>query len=385
MPAGDSKTIPPYAGVDETIVKASEAAVVKALQSPGRLFLLAIMAGILIGVGFWLSDTVASAFTVKEIVGFSNGELITHAYTSDPRQVALSKLLLGAVFPIGLIAILLGGAELWTSEVHIVPYGLKLRKFGIRALLYNWLTVYAGNWIGGVFLAFMASLGTAVLLGKPFADLATIIAYEKVHHSAWVAFWRGIGCNFLVNLAVWLWLRTKKADIMGQAFLIWFPIFTFVTLGFEHSIANMFAIPLGMLVSAANLKTMAITYQQFFFNNLIPVTLGNVVGGYVFIALFYWYVGFSKGSKYGEAKASEALKYLALVLLSGIILIVVDVIVPGIIAVGVENALGLGLGASISNPAIVLIPAAVTAIFYILLPFIIYKILDPISDYLRNK
>ncbi len=375
--------VPPYAGVDETVAAAANAATVKALQSPGRLFLLGIMAGILIGVGFWFADTVAAAFTVKSVVGFDNGKLVTELYTSDPRQVALLKLLLGAVFPIGLIAILIGGAELWTGNAHVIPYGLKLRKFGVKTLLYNWLIVYAGNWVGSVFLAFMASLGTALLLGKPFADLVVVIAYKKVHLSAWNAFWRGIGCNFLVNLAIWLWLRARKADFIGQAFLIWFPIFAFVTIGFEHCIANMFAIPLGMIVSAANLKVVAITYQQFFFNNLVPVTLGNLIGGYVFIALFYWYVGFSKTSKYGEAKPVDALKYLVLVLLAGAILIVVDVVVPGAIAVVIEKAMGLSIGASISDPYTVLLPAILPAIFYIVLPFILYKVLNPIEDYLR--
>ncbi len=384
MGATNKTYAPPYAGADEVVAGAANAAVVKALQSPGRLFLLGIMAGILIGIGFWFADTVASAFTVKSIVGLESGKLVTELYTSDPRQVALLKLLLGAVFPIGLIAILIGGAELWTGNAHVIPYGLKLRKFGIKTLLYNWLIVYAGNWVGSVFLAFMASLGTALLLGKPFADLVIIIAYKKVHLTAWNAFWRGIGCNFLVNLAVWLWLRAKKGDFMGQAFLIWFPIFAFVTMGFEHCIANMFAIPLGMMVSAANLKVVAITYQQFFFNNLIPVTLGNLIGGYVFIALFYWYVGFSKASKYGEATPTDALKYLALVLLAGAVLIVVDVIIPGVIATAIEKAAGLGLGASVSNPYAVLVPAIIPMAFYIILPFILYKVLNPIKDYLSH-
>ncbi len=374
----------PYAGADETVAKGAEAAITKALQTPGRLFLLGIMAGILIGVGFWFADTVSSAFAVKEVVGFENGHLLTKPYTEDIRQVALLKMLLGAVFPLGLIAICIGGAELWTGDVQVIPYGVKLRRFGLKTLLYNWLTVYAGNWVGSVFLAFMASLGTSLLLSKPFFDLVVLIAYKKVHLDAWTAFWRGVGCNFLVNLAIWLWLKAKKMDFMGQAFLIWFPIFAFVTIGFEHSIANMFAIPLGMIASAAKLNTVVITYQQFFFNNLIPVTLGNVVGGYVFIALFYWYVGFVKGSKYGEAKPLEALKYLVMVVVvAGLTLIVLDVVVPGVIAVALAKLLGLGLGARIAQASIILIPAAVTALYYIALPFIIYKVLDPVGEYLK--
>ena len=115
-----------------------------------------------------------------------------------------------------------------------------------------------------------------------FTAKATAVAAAKVKMPFAQAFIKAIGCNWLVCLAVWL--ANASDDIIGKIFGIWFPIMAFVTIGFEHSVANMFFIPLGMFLGAEG-----VTWSTIIVNNLIPVTLGNIVGGAVFVACIYWY------------------------------------------------------------------------------------------------
>ncbi len=388
------KKVLPYAGVDETVVSTAKAVLYKILQSPGRLFWAGVMAGILIGMGYWLAyetggslwpyrvflkDTVPS----KEHVGSLIGYAVLSKYHVD--LVSIAKLIVGAVFPLGLIAILIGGAELWTSCPHIPVYSLLTGKIRDRGLIYNWIAAYGGNFVGGFFLAFMATYGTSMLLGHPFFDISYMFAYKKVHLDAWTAFWRGIGCNFLVNLACWLWLRSKKGDFAGQVLLIWFPIFAFVAIGFEHCIANMFAISAGIFGSAINWKVYTITYWQFFVKNLLPVTYGNLVGATIFITLYYWYLA-SVGSKTYHAGPAELVKAaLKLNVAFAAIHLAVLVIIPAFIAHGVEAALGLQLGTKLANPYTALIPGIAVCLYYAILPFASYKALKPWTAVTLNE
>ncbi len=384
------KKVIPYGHVDSTIAAVSKGVLYKVLQTPGRLFWAGIMAGILIGTGYWLAYMTGGSLWPYRVI-FENGnvvlkhigELLGQAELAHYHIdfVTIAKLIIGAVFPIGLISILIGGAELWTSCPQLVVYPYATKIYGKRSILYNWLVAYGGNFVGSILLAFMATFGTAMLIGSPFFDISYTFAYKKIHLSAWTAFWRGIGCNFLVNLAVWLWLRAKKGDFMGQAFLIWFPIFAFVAIGFEHSIANMFAIPSGIFGSAIKWKTYTITYSQFFFKNLLPVTLGNLFGALIFVTLYYWYLGSVKGSEIGEAKPTDLIR---LILEVGIILglgfVVLNVIVPGLIASATELVLGLKTGATLTNPYIAIVPGIVVSIYYIIVAFASYKLLKPYTD-----
>ncbi len=374
----------PYAAVDETVSATARAVLYKILQTPGRLFWAGIMAGILIGIGFWLAFTCAAAFAVKKVVAFDAARdvLVLEKFTEDIRQLAICKTILGAVFPLGLIAILIGGAELWTSCPQLPIYPLLTGKVGYRGIIYNWVASYSGNFVGGFILAFMATYGTSLLVGSPFFDLSTVVAFKKAHLDAWTAFWRGIGCNFLVNLAVWLWLRSKKSDFAGQAILIWFPIFAFVAIGYEHCIANMFAIPVGIFNPSIKWGTYVITYREFFFNNLLPVTYGNLVGAVLFITVYYWYLAAVKGSKLGiEAGPVELLAAIikTCVILAAVHLVLM-VLIPGGIAVAVEQALGLAPGVKLATPYLALVPGIAAAIYYIIMPFIVYKALKPWTD-----
>lgn len=385
MTSSEQKVLP-YAGVDETLASTVKAALYKILQTPGRLFWAGILAGILIGMGYWFAYETAASFwpyrvflkdtvVAKEHIGGLIGFEALSEHHID--LVTVAKLILGAVFPLGLIAILIGGAELWTSCPQLTIYPLLCRRVKDTGIIYNWVAAYAGNFVGSLFLAFMATFGTSMLLGHPFFDISYMFAYKKVHLDAWTAFWRGIGCNFLVNLAVWLWLRSKKGDYAGQIMLIWFPIFAFVAIGFEHSIANMFAIPAGIFGSAINWKVYTITYKQYFLNNLLPVTYGNLIGALVFVTLYYWYLA-AVGNKIEKAGPSDL---IAAALRVGIVLaaihLAVMVLVPAIIASGVEAALGLHIGTKLSNPYIALVPGIAVVAYYVILPFIAYKTLKP--------
>ena len=376
----------PYAGVDETVAAAAKAALYKLLQTPGRLFWAGILAGVLIGMGYWFAYMTSASFwpyrvfledshVVKEHVGTLIGYEVLSKYHID--LVTIAKMILGAVFPLGLISILIGGAELWTSCPQVPIYPLLTRKVKDTAIIYNWIASYGGNFVGGFFLAFMATYGTSMLLGHPFFDMSFMFAYKKVHLDAWTAFWRGIGCNFLVNLAVWLWLRAKKGDFAGQAILIWFPIFAFVAIGFEHSIANMFAIAAGLFGAAINWKTYVITYWQFFINNLLPVTYGNLVGCIAFITLYYWYLAAVGGKVEKAGPVDLVVATIRVGLVLAVIHLVVMVVIPAFIAAGVEAALGLHEGAKLANPYIALVPGVAACIYYLVLPFIAYSVLKP--------
>lgn len=210
--------------------------------------------------------------------------------------VGISKLLFGAVFPVGLIMVVICGSELFTGDVMFMTMGLLDGKTNIVGLLKNWVGSWIFNLVGSIFVAFVLAYATGIMVPEAFAKGAITVANTKALGGAtfmaagkstasltWVqCFLRGIGCNWLVCLAVYL--ANAADDVVGKFFGIWFPIMAFVCIGFEHSVANMFFIPLGIFLGAP------VTWGQFFLNNLIPVTLGNIVGGAVFVACAYWFV-----------------------------------------------------------------------------------------------
>ena len=208
--------------------------------------------------------------------------------------IGISKFIFGAVFPVGLILVVICGSELFTGDVMFMTMGLLDGKTDIMGLLKNWIGSWVFNLIGGIFVAFVLAYLTGIMTGEAFAKGAITIANTKALGGAafgaeatksltWVqAFCRAIGCNWLVCCAVYL--ANAADDIISKIVGIWFPIMAFVCIGFEHSVANMFFIPLGIFLGAE------VTWAQFFINNLIPVTLGNIVGGAVFVAMAYWFV-----------------------------------------------------------------------------------------------
>lgn len=199
-----------------------------------------------------------------------------------------ARLLGGVAFSLGLILVLVGGAELFTGNVLIV-LGWADRRVSAAALLKNWGLVYVGNFVGAVAMAVMAYWsGFHNIGGGGVAATAIAVAGAKEALPLDVAFVRGILGNVLVCMAVWLCFGAR--DVASKILAIVFPISAFVALGFEHCIANMFFLPYATLLSfdpayAAKGVTIA-----GLFHNLVPVTLGNIVGGGVFVAMSYYVI-----------------------------------------------------------------------------------------------
>lgn len=245
----------------------------KSNLSFSSMFTLAILAGVYIGFGGALSTMVSHDLAERVGVGFS-------------------KLISGAVFSIGLMLVLLGGAELFTgNNLLVIP--LFSHKIKFKRLLRNWGIVYLGNFVGAILLVFLVYFSGYWKINSSKVGVAAIeIASTKTNLSFIEAFIRGILCNWLVCLAVWLSLASK--EFIGKIFGILFPIMAFVAMGFEHSIANMYFIPLGLLLKnlnplTTNIDVSNLTWGSFFINNLLPVTLGNIVGGSFFVGFLYWF------------------------------------------------------------------------------------------------
>jgi formate/nitrite transporter len=208
-----------------------------------------------------------------------------------------ARLLGGVAFSLGLILVLVGGAELFTGNSLIVMAWAH-RKITTRALLRNWVLVYLANLAGALGTVLLVYWSGHLSLGAQAVGAQALnIALVKVNLPFGEAFFRGVLCNVLVCLAVWLCYAAH--DVASKILAIVFPISAFVALGFEHSVANMYLIPLGILaasdpaiVAAANLPAPALAQLTIegFLRNLLPVTLGNIVGGGVLVALVYYLV-----------------------------------------------------------------------------------------------
>ncbi len=243
--------------------------IAKAKQETLPLLVLSVLAGAFIALG-------AMFFTIVS--------------TQTGMGLGPSRFLGGLAFSLGLILVIVGGAELFTGNALIVM-GWAHRKVTTKALLRNWGLVYLGNLVGAVAMALMAQWsGYLHMGGDAAAATAVAIAAAKVALPFDVAFIRGVLCNVLVCLAVWLCFSAHS--VTARILAIIFPITAFVALGFEHSIANMYFIPMGMLAAADPAYGLAATDIRLsgFVANLVPVTLGNIVGGGVFVALTYYLV-----------------------------------------------------------------------------------------------
>jgi formate/nitrite transporter len=249
--------------------------------SGDRLFVLGILAGVYIGFASHLATVVA---------------------TGDFAWIGLQKFFVGAVFSLGLMLVVIPGSELWTGNTMMTAAWLE-KRLTLMDVLRNWCLVYLGNLVGSVFLAWLIVSQTGLMDGA-FGGTALQIASHKVseefatrsHSSAY--FFRAIACNWLVCLAVLLAMAAK--DIGGKILGIFFPIMAFVAAGFEHVVANMYFIPAGILAkdlpaarAASGLDAALLAQLNWWTlwqNNLLVVTLGNLIGGGFFVAAVYWWV-----------------------------------------------------------------------------------------------
>jgi formate/nitrite transporter len=257
-----------------------------------KLLLLGFLAGAYIAFGALLSEIVAGGMAGGTIT-MADGSIAKLALPQG-----LIKFAAGAVFPVGLMLVVIAGSELFTGNCMFLPIGILNKEGTWTGLAINWIVVYVGNFIGSLFVAYFLAYQTGLFANLPWAQWAATVANGKCGLDFMTAFFRGIGCNWLVCLAVWLALSAD--DVIGKIFSCWFPIMAFVTIGFEHSVANMFFIPLGIFVAgdsaiaakltAANVAMGNISWYNFLVTNLIPVTLGNIVGGAIFVSFIYWWV-----------------------------------------------------------------------------------------------
>jgi len=268
-----------------------------ALQSGEKKASMAISAQLLLG--FLAGAFIAFAAEGSNMAAFN--------LLADPTTYGLGKALAGALFGTGLMLVLIAGGELFTGNT-IMLAALFEKRISFGKLLQNWTVVYIGNLIGSIFIAYMMVKSGLFNSGDNLLGAMTVkIAAYKVNLDFEQAFFLGIMCNWLVCLAVWMSYGAQ--DVAGKLLSIFFPIWLFITSGFEHSIANMYYIPAGIWamsnekwIAAAIEQGMTaeklthLNWQTFAINNLLPVTLGNIVGGGIFVAGAYW-VAYKKLSK----------------------------------------------------------------------------------------
>ncbi len=213
-------------------------------------------------------------------------------------SVGIGKALAGALFATGLMLVVVAGGELFTGNC-LMLIACTERKISVFSMLRGWIFVYLGNFIGSVMLAyFINHSGQLEFSGGMLGGFTIKLAAYKTGLTFEKAFFMGILCNWLVCLAVWM--AAGANDITGKLLAIFFPIWLFITSGFEHSVANMYYIPAGIMAKATPLfveqavklgatpeSISFLSWHSFWANNLIPVTLGNIVGGGLFVGLAY--------------------------------------------------------------------------------------------------
>lgn len=238
--------------------KAEDAGVSKATMPTGRMFLLAMMAGVFIGIG------AAFMLLVK---------------SDSSLTFATSSVLGGLCFSVGLFCVLTAGAELFTGN-SLMVCGLLSQRYGVRDLLRNWGVVWLGNFAGSLlFVALLVLANFAGLNGGAVGETAATVAATKASLPLGTVFGRAILCNILVCVAVWMGFAATS--VPGKLCCAIMPVMAFVACGFEHCVANMAFLPYGMICSGA-------WDWAGLCGNLIVATLGNLVGGAILVAGGYW-------------------------------------------------------------------------------------------------
>lgn len=264
----------PPASIAEATVAAGQK---KSSLSVVQLIILGMLAGAYIGFGAQLYSLVTS--DLSPFVGFG-----------------LTRLVGGLCFSMGLVFVILGGAELFTGNSLIAVAALS-GHISWRRPARNWAWVYAANLAGSLVLALVLFGAKQYSMNGDLVGVSALrIAVAKVNMPFWTAFFRGLLCNWLVCLAVWM--ATGATDMASKIIAIVLPITAFVASGFEHSVANMFFIPMGLMIKnvpsvvAAAGSLPGIEHLTWggglIVRNLLPVTAGNLAGGIVFVACAYW-------------------------------------------------------------------------------------------------
>ena len=262
-----------------------------------KTFMLAILAGAFIAMGAIFATTVSAG---AQSVTAADGAA---AFTVG-LPYGVVRLLSGVVFCLGLVLVLVGGAELFTGN-NLIVMAWASGKVSILQLLRNWLIVYVGNFVGAISTALLMFFTRQYTFGANAVGIAALkTAVTKVDYTFIQAIALGILCNALVCMAVWLTYSARST--MDKILALLFPIAAFVASGFEHSIANMYFIPFGLFIKGFDPSFVNavgqqvphldhLTWSSFLVNNLLPVTIGNIIGGTVLVAAFYWMIYLQPG------------------------------------------------------------------------------------------
>mmetsp|Transcript_10076 Transcript_10076/g.13879 ORF Transcript_10076/g.13879 Transcript_10076/m.13879 type:complete len:487 (-) Transcript_10076:309-1769(-) len=245
----------------------AESAAKKGALSFSKTFVAGIMAGMYIGAGGLFSVVVGGGMPgIRE---------------TDP---GVQRLAFAAVFPVGLLLCKVTGAELWTGNASTMATGFLNGKATWKHVVYNWSVAWISNFLGSMFFAYFFVYLAGILDDDPFLTFIKNVAVKKIELDPFKGVLRGIGANWLVCLATTL--GTSAQSVTGKMLGIWFPITAFVAIGYEHSVANMFLVPIGLMYGAKGGFT-AGSFFLFVGRSLIPVTLGNMIGGAVFVSMLY--------------------------------------------------------------------------------------------------
>ncbi|MCL6637425.1 MAG: formate/nitrite transporter family protein [Alicyclobacillus sp.] len=239
---------------------AAQAGEEKTKFSVGKLLVLGFLAGAFIALG--------ALFDIRVTAGLPD------------QWGTLKSLIGGAVFPIGLMFVVMAGGELLTGNMMTVPLAWHHKRVTLGGLIYNWFWVTVGNLLGSLFVAYCFGVTARMLTAAPYDKATAAIAVSKATLPFIPTIFSAIGCNWLVCLAVWLAIGAR--DFIGKIFGIWFPIMGFVAIGFQHVVANMFFLPAGIFVGAH------VTWGQAVVE-WVGAFIGNAIGGWLFVATVYWY------------------------------------------------------------------------------------------------
>lgn len=236
---------------------------IKKGNTPSRkVFLLGMLAGVFIGLAY-----VADMTVMQNLIGTDKG---------------LAKFMGAAVFPVGIMLVLFVGGSLFTGN-NLIFISYLDKKIKINQVIKNWVVVWLGNLAGSILIAGLAVLAGVYHSGTPITKLALDMAHHKMELGFTEAIVSGFLCNILVALGVWMALGGR--DLISKLFAAWFPIMLFALSGYQHSVANMYCLSLGKM-----LDPNGINIVEMFTKNILPVSLGNLLAGGIFLPVIYYYL-----------------------------------------------------------------------------------------------
>jgi formate/nitrite transporter len=248
-----------------------------------------------------------SSFLAGAYISFGGLVAITVSSGLDPATWGtLPTLFTGAAFSLGLVLVLIAGSDLLTGNMMLVPMGAMRGKIGLSDVTWNLTVVLLGNLIGALFVAFFLAVQTGVIgtagseagssAALTYERLAGIAQGKALDNTAWETFLRGVGCNWLVCLAVWMSLAAT--NVSGKILAIFFPIMAFVAMGFDHVVANMFFLPAAIFAGVPD-----VTWGDTLMNWLLAGS-GNLVGAVIFVGTAYWYLFLKDQPQEKDAEAA---------------------------------------------------------------------------------